>query len=145
MSVVFFVPGIPVAKGSARAFVVKGRAIVTQTNRDKQKPWASMIGLIASERGIKPVSGPVYINMEFVLPRPKSHYRSNGELKADVPTFHCNKPDADKLARCVLDALTGIAWHDDSQVHIGMAIKVYTVTSGPGALIEINQMWEGAQ
>lgn len=144
MSAVFFVPGIPVAKGSARAFVVKGRAIVTQTNRDKQKPWASMIGLMASERGLKPVDGPVYIKMEFILPRPKSHYRANGLFKEKAPTFHCNKPDVDKLARCVLDALTGIAWHDDSQVQIASAIKNYTRSSGPGVKIEINQIWEGA-
>jgi hypothetical protein len=40
-----FVPGVPVAKGSARAFVVPGtgRAIVTQTNRDRQRPWSAAI------------------------------------------------------------------------------------------------------
>ena len=117
--ITFFVPGIPVPKGSAKAFVVKGRAVVTQTNRDKQRPWASTISYAAQEAGIVPAPGAVALAMVFTMPRPKSHYRTGkfaGELRLNQPIQHTAKPDLDKLIRCVLDALTGVAYIDDSQV-----------------------------
>jgi Holliday junction resolvase RusA-like endonuclease len=128
----FFVRGLPIAKGSARAFVNKytGRAIVVQTNKDKQRPWASAIGMAAIEAGLKPVKGPVFIAMTFYFPRPKSHYRTgkrSSEFRDDAPTLHDKKPDADKLKRCVYDALTTIAYEDDCQIAAwGGGNKFYT-------------------
>lgn len=142
MSIAFFVPGVPVPKGSAKAFVVKGRAIVTQTNAAKQKPWASMISLMAQQSGIRPHTGPVLVAMAFYMPRPKSHFNSKGEVKNSAGLYHVSKPDIDKLVRCVFDALTGIAWVDDSQAQISSAQKVYarTATTQPGVQISINQI-----
>jgi crossover junction endodeoxyribonuclease RusA len=147
MSINFFVPGIPVAKGSAKAFVVKGRAIVTQSNGAKQKPWASAISYTAQQAGVRPYVGPVLVSMTFVMPRPKNHYRANGKLKDTAPLFHVSKPDVDKLVRLVFDALTGIAWKDDSQAQIKVAEKLYaddtyTATSygQPGVKIGIYQI-----
>ena len=134
----FFVAGTPVPKGSAKAFVVKGRAIVTQDNRDRQKPWASSISYTAAQQtdGVKPTAEAVHITMQFYMPRPKSHLRKNGELTKSAPIHHINKPDLDKLIRCVLDALTGVVWADDSQV---MAIDAYKGYESPivGAGVKI--------
>lgn len=49
---------------------------------------------------------PVFARIDFYFDRPKS-------VKAENKT---TKPDVDKLLRSVLDALTGIAFKDDSQV-----------------------------
>ena len=142
MSIAFFVPGIPVAKGSAKAFVVKGRAIVTQTNSAKQKPWASAISYTAQQAGVRPMAGPVMVRMTFVMPRPKAHLRKSGAIKETAPSFHTSKPDVDKLVRLVFDALTGIAWKDDSQAQIRAANKIYTNAqySQTGVNVRINQL-----
>lgn len=115
----FFVPGIPVPKGSAKSFWnKKAHKIVTmQDNRDKQQPWSSLISMMAQAQGLRPSERPCKLSMDFVFPRPKGHLRSNGyELKPSAPKHHIGKPDLDKLKRCVQDALTGIAYRDDSQV-----------------------------
>lgn len=116
--------GTPVAKGSAKAFYIKAlnRTMVTQTNADKQKPWVSSISMdaIKANAGFIPSRGRIFIKeMKFLFPRPKCHFGSGknaNNLKPYAPIFHTNKPDIDKLERCVLDALTGIVWVDDSQV-----------------------------
>jgi Holliday junction resolvase RusA-like endonuclease len=60
---------------------------------------------------------PVAISMYFSLPRPKSHFGAKG-LKPSAPVHHVGKPDADNLAKLVMDQITksGRVWRDDSQV-----------------------------
>lgn len=131
----FFVPGTPVAKGSAKAFYNRNaRKIVTmQDNRDKQKPWASMISYCAQEAGCAISQGAIRIGLQFVMPRPKAHYgtgKNASILKGSAPVRHTSKPDLDKLIRCVKDALTGVAWKDDSQVCEVEAGKKYGEPTG---------------
>ena len=140
----FFVAGVPVPKGSAKAFVNRrtGRAIVMQDNRDKQKPWSSMISVTAQNLISEPVRGPVRLSVLFVMPRPKSHFgtgKNASKLKDSAPTHHIVKPDLDKLVRCVKDALTGIAWGDDCQV---CELKDVAKTYGthPGAWISVENL-----
>ncbi len=137
MRVEFFVPGIPVAKGSAKAFYNKkaGRAFVTQDNLEKQKPWASLISVKAESAGLALSDSAVHVALIFNMPRPKAHFGSGGKLKPGAPMFHKSKPDVDKISRCVLDALTSIAYLDDSQVCSLYAQKMYSDT--PGVLIKI--------
>lgn len=132
----FFVPGVPVPKGSAKAFYNRkaGKVVTMQTNRDKQTPWASLIAYSAQEAGCKATDGPVSIFMEFIFARPQNHYgtgRNAGTLKTTAPYWHTVTPDLDKLERCVLDALTGVAWHDDKQVVNISSSKGYPHTTSP--------------
>lgn len=144
MNAIFFVAGIPVPKGSARAFLhnKSGRIVTRQDNADRQKPWASSIGYAAQQAGLVPVDGPVGISLDFTMPRPKGHYRTGknaGELRGGAPFYHATKPDIDKLERCVFDALTGIAWKDDSQVaHVFRTTKCYG--DEPGVWIRIESI-----
>lgn len=138
----FFVAGIPVPKGSAKAFMRPGAKFPTvmQDNREKQKPWASAIGYAAQQTGIKKVeSWPVSITVTFYMPRPKGHYgtgKNSETLKVSAPIYHIAKPDLDKLVRCVKDALTGIVWKDDSQVATVKAMKMYSEQPGARIMIE---------
>ena len=55
-------------------------------------------------------SGAIAVGMTFMFARPKSHKR----LKDKAPEFPpC---DLDNLVKGVLDALPGIAYHNDRQV-----------------------------
>ncbi len=146
----FFVPGIPVPKGSTKAFVVKGKAVVTADNGDRQKPWASSISYTAANHmGLHAlITGAVQISLVFLMPRPKNHYgtgKNAGKLK---PSFaikrHITVPDLDKLIRCVKDALTHVVWRDDSQCCvISYAEKVYESGNGVcGVGITIKELGE---
>jgi crossover junction endodeoxyribonuclease RusA len=138
-TITFFVPGTHVPKGSARAYVNRytGRAAVVQDNADRQRPWASLISLMAQEAGLRPVDGGVALTLTFNMPRPKYHFKPDGSLKPSFRALaHTKRPDIDKLAMCVLDALTGVAYADDSQVVKFNAWKWYT-TGDVGCLIEV--------
>jgi Holliday junction resolvase RusA-like endonuclease len=134
-----FVSGTPVPKGSARAFWNKHakKIIVQQTNRDRQRPWASAITDAVLNLGMEhQVDAPVFIAMTFVFSRPKKHFRGKAMiLRDDAPSVHVVKPDIDKLIRCVLDAMTGVVFRDDCQAQIIEATKVYG--DKPGCLITI--------
>lgn len=106
-----FVPGIPRPQGSAKAFVVAGRAVVTHDNT-RLIPWRGRIAAgIRAEHGpgIYHPDGPVTVTAEFVLPRVKAEPKSRTRP-------HTRKPDVDKLARGLLDAMTQLVFDDDSQV-----------------------------
>lgn len=108
-----FVPGTPAPQGSTKAFVIDGHAKITHDNK-KTVPWRSAIQAeVLREKGrfrIEfPDKEPVELEMEFVMPRRSS------EPKRRTPA-HTRKPDGDKLARSVGDALAGVIYRDDAQV-----------------------------
>ena len=60
-----------------------------------------------------PTSAHVAVSVTFVLPRPKALiWKSRPMPRAR----HGHKPDAENLAKSLLDCLTGLAWVDDAQV-----------------------------
>lgn len=60
---------------------------------------------------------PLYVNLVFGLPIAKSTPKGKAEQMAQGIIRHTKKPDADNLAKAVMDALSnGVAWADDSQV-----------------------------
>jgi len=132
-SVTFTVAGDPVPQGSKQAYVVKGRAVVTERGRATLGPWRNQIAAAALELLEEPLAGPVAVCLSFAFTRPKSHYRTGryaGELLPAAPTRHSTRPDVDKLARAVLDALTGVAFRDDGQVSELFARKTFSGRSG---------------
>ena len=130
MNTRFFVPGIPQTKGSASAFIPKGwdRAIVTNDNK-KAKPWQNDIALAARAAGITMCDEAIRVEVTFLFARPKSHVGKKG-LRPRAPLYHTQKPDIDKCVRVVLDALTGIAYPDDSRVVVVAANKEWSDEAG---------------
>ncbi len=137
--IIFFAAGIPKGQPRVRAFV-RGRhagvydpgtaddfkASIHLAARSAMRPFA--------DRPIFP-SGPVRVTCEFVFPRPKSHFTSKGQIKADAPVFHTQKPDRDNLDKAVLDTLTKIEmWRDDSQVCFGQLIKRWAALGEPSGV-----------
>lgn len=119
----FTVYGVPVPKGSAKAFVIRGRAAVTHDN-PKTAPWGHAI--VAAARDAldqapdshiwAPLEDPVALRAVFFMPRPKS--ASKRVLEP------AKKPDLDKLLRCLKDGLTRAGvYHDDGQVTRTIAEK----------------------
>ena len=58
------------------------------------------------------------VKVDFHFRRPQSHLTSKGALTKKAPLYPIgrNIGDLDKLCRSLLDALTGVVFHDDSQV-----------------------------
>lgn len=146
-----YVAGQPIPQGD----LAKSRyGKLYHKNADVLKPWRELIGLKAKEKGVKMLDGPVCVRAEFYFPHPKSHYRGSNPDNPLLPRwqgvdFHTLKPDADKLMRSVLDALTGIAFKDDSQVAcLGPSNKYWINTgrnpdvcrAGGGAVITIETL-----
>lgn len=97
-------------------------------NHEQLAPWRDTVGWHAKAHCPKDwdSTGPMFVQATFWLPRPKSHYRTNGELKPVAQWWPITRPDTDKLTRALLDALTlaGV-WVDDSQVVQLTAEKSY--------------------
>jgi len=123
----FTVRGVPVPQGSTRAFVVGKRAITT----NKTPALVAWRHAIAEEaRKVAPPSlleGALNVTCYFQFEPPKSRKKQG--------MTHFQRPDIDKLLRAVLDACTGVLWHDDAQVQILRGQKVYL--SPPACLITI--------
>lgn len=140
----FFVPGLPKPGGSKKVFINRktGKPIVTDAGGKANKDWRATVALAASQVFKSPIKGPVKLHIIFWLPRPKGHYgsgKSAGKLKLGVPFWHDKRPDGLKLRRTIEDALTGIAWMDDSQIVIGTEEKRYADTA-IGAEIRIGAL-----
>lgn len=116
----FTVVGIAQPKGSTRAFLKKGRPVVTSDN-PKNKSWERQVAVMArlamQEQHFQYLAGPVALEVQFYLPRPQAI--------RDTRVPHVKKPDLDKLVRSVKDALTKMAFEDDSQVVCLHASKRY--------------------
>lgn len=119
-SISFTVYGTPVPQGSMKAFLRPGSRfpIVTSDNK-KLKPWRQEVTGCALKMFRAPVLRPaaLWIEVKFFLSKPKS--------KSAKILYPSVKPDADKLLRGILDALTGVAYEDDSQVCWAMVEKNY--------------------
>jgi crossover junction endodeoxyribonuclease RusA len=140
------VRGIPAAQGTARAFVAGGKArIATDANRTNSPigAWRAAIATEARREygDIEAARGPIRIVAELSWPRPKAHYRAGTPakgLRPLAPALKASKPDVDKAARALLDALTGIAYADDAQVVELKVSKLWGET--PGAVIAITEI-----
>lgn len=122
------VEGIPAPKGSKRVF--RNGGMVEQSPRLKEwdKAVDSALSSQHSELYATVEGQPVAIELRFIFPRPKSR---------KVELWHTVRPDADKLARAVLDSLTRQAViGDDSQVARLVVEKVYSDSLPSGVTIE---------
>lgn len=94
------------------------------------KPWRATVAWEAHAlwQGRPLIDLPVEVDALFVFPRPKAHYRTgrNAHLLRDTaPAWCATKPDADKLARAIGDALTGVLLRDDNRIVNWRIRKVY--------------------
>lgn len=116
--VTFAIDGRCPTKGSTRSFVnPKTGKVVTLADNKSLKQWtidarwqarAARVPMIYKPHGVS-----MGVTVQFVKPK---------SAKQTTPTV---RPDVDKLLRAVLDALTNVAYQDDSQVVSVTTTKVY--------------------
>jgi Holliday junction resolvase RusA-like endonuclease len=138
----FFVPGVPRPQGSKRAFSNPrtGKPILVESSKGNAS-WrvdVAYAARLACGKDWAQFIGPVIATFTFWFARPKSHRRADSGLKPSAPRRHVSKPDLSKLVRSVEDALSGIVYHDDSQIYTLCAYKEYREFGGtPGVTIRI--------
>lgn len=128
LPVEFTVEGDPVPQGRPRFF--RRGSSVGVYDPPKSKAWKKLVADTAIAHGCKPLDGPLKVTLMFYLNVPKS-------VKDGQP--HTKRPDVDNLGKGALDALTGICWHDDSQICLLVIEKAYAVCESTGVSVEIKE------
>jgi len=129
----FTVLGIAQPKGSTRAFMRPGMKFPVVTSANKSvKGWEDSVrhALQQHASGVF-FDGPVAVSLSFYLPRPQSLPR---KIK-----HHTKRPDADKLARSTIDAMTGVLWKDDAQV-VNLFVRKSYAEDQPSAVIRVEEV-----
>ena len=147
----FDVPGMPVPKGSNRAMVIRGRAFMVpggdSGTQARGKTWDQNVRAAAKAAALAAgydlttpafVETPLCVIVNFRLKRPAGHWNKAG-LKEGAPTVPSTKPDIDKLARQILDAMTGIVYDDDSRISELWLKKLYADPGDEGADITVSE------
>jgi len=120
------IPGPPATQGSKR-YVGNGRVIES----DKRlASWRAEARHIAAQNYVldEPTKSAVSVAILWCIARPKSHYGTGANadvVKESAPRLPTTKPDVDKVARAVLDALTSVVYVDDAQVTTLIVAKAY--------------------
>jgi Holliday junction resolvase RusA-like endonuclease len=131
-----FIYGDPKGQPRARAFARKmgAKHVARMYDSDVADAWKRAVDL-GIERELKAAGaldpvGAFECKLTFFFRRPKSHYGKGGHVKASAPVCHLIKPDADNLAKLVLDRITrgGRIWRDDSQVAKLRVEKYWAIT-----------------
>lgn len=132
-----FIFGDPKGQPRARAFARKMGSVhvARMYDSDVADAWKQAVDLgIARELNANPLMLPRFgafdCALTFFFRRPKSHYGKSGHVKASAPVCHVSKPDADNLAKLVLDRITrsNRIWSDDSQVARLRVEKYWAIT-----------------
>ena len=113
----FFVRGKPRPKGSPSIYRRKstGRPFVRESTGEIawEKSVRVLAGLARRRACLVMALGPMRVELEFLLAGPKRPTAAGAAIA----------PDIDKLARAVLDALSGELYADDRQVIVLIACK----------------------
>ena len=138
MTVAFFVPGEPVAKGRARAFVRHGH--VAHYTPEKTARYENLVKLAAQQAtNSEPLEGPLSLYCAFALPVPASYSKKRTESCLSGSEWPCKKPDTDNLLKSIKDGCNGVVWKDDCQVVQVYALKVYGGVPGVSVKVEAAQ------
>lgn len=144
MKISFFVPGKPRGKGRPRFF--KGHAVTDSKTREYEalvgeRAQAAMNDL-ARAIGLKEadaiIDNPCDVDVIAFFAVPKSYSKVKRECALNQ-VLKPNKPDADNIAKIVLDGMNGIAFSDDARVWRVVCEKRYSDTIEG---VQVNVYWE---
>lgn len=114
----------------------------------KVMPWRQDVKYQVAQQYQGPViNWAVFVEIEFLFYRPKSHYNSKGLLKPAAPAHLVSRGhgDLDKLLRSTFDALSattgGSVFADDAFIVKTTSVKRYCAAGEQsGALIRVRQL-----
>lgn len=119
------IPGAPVGKGRPR-FTRTGHPYTDSKTRD----YEELARKLWKIRGLPKTSGAVAVEITARFPVQKSCTKTERAAKLSGKLRPQIKPDADNIAKIILDALNGLAFDDDKDVIYLRAAKEYTDGAG---------------
>ena len=129
-----FIAGDPVGWKRTRH---KGKQHYTDP---RVRGWRQTVQFLArawrAENSVPLLDGAFGVSLEFRLGRPRSHYTTRRRaLTKSAPRLHTHKPDADNLAKLMLDALQDVLWGDDKFAVTLMASKLWVSEKEAGVSV----------
>ena len=138
----FFVPGAPVGKGRPRA-ARRGAGVVMFTpgkTADYERLVAATAAAALSCDALAAhqlLDGPLEAVLEMRFPVPASWSKAKRVWALAGVEWHTSKPDADNVAKAILDACNGVVFRDDAQVVMLAATKAFS--DEPGVRVVIRE------
>jgi len=133
----FRVPCVPVAQPRQRYRVVTtGNQAYTRNYTPVKHPvnaYKAAVQLSWKQSGAGLFSGPVAVTLEFVFPRPQAMC---WKRRATPRAWLAGGKDLDNLAKSTCDALTGLAWSNDSHV-AKLVCSKFVAAGGETAGVEV--------
>lgn len=147
-SLLFRVNGIPQGKARPR-FTKGGRAYTPQKTRRYEEAVREAALLAAQAQGFvkHDKDTPLEACVTAWFPVPASWPKKKRAAALSGALYPTGKPDADNIAKAVLDAANGIAFHDDRQIVSLTVRKRYTFRDddSPRVVVHIAPMKTFAQ
>lgn len=109
-------------KGKARPRVFNGHAMTPQDT----VTYENWVKVCYQNAGGKLLEGPVRAKIDIYHKVPKSYTKKRVKAIRDGLDYPQKKPDADNVAKIILDSLNKIAFDDDSQVVELLVNKLWT-------------------
>lgn len=128
---------VPFVRGKGRVKFVKatGRTYTPDATAEAMERVRQAFAAIGGERA--PEGVPVRVSITTARGMPKSRPK---RLESEPDVY---KPDADNIAKLVLDSLNGAAWVDDTQVNI-LSVQKYDRDRVAEEQTHIIVSWEDA-
>jgi len=125
-----WVPGKATPQGSKKGFVINGKAILVDASGGNKEWRKKVTDSVKAHKEYIRYKGAVNVSLGFFMEKAKSNKKQ----------FMIQKPDIDKLARSVLDALTDSEVIEDDSRIVHLTInKLWAEEQSPGVSIFIWQ------
>lgn len=118
------IDGKPVPKGRPRFNRRSGATYTPETTRKHEGRVRVLARDMMSATGLKTLDSALSVNVELFFPFPSKFRKAEKVAKLNRPAT--TKPDADNVAKALLDALNGVVYEDDAQITTLTVTKRYS-------------------
>jgi Holliday junction resolvase RusA-like endonuclease len=128
------IPGEPVAQGRPRLAVLNGHARAYDPAKSRVWKGVAQMFMRDAMRGRAPMQGALEVEISATWSCPVSATKRDGLVRR----VRAKKPDAENVAKAVMDAGNGVVWGDDAQVAV-LIVRKWTAARGeaPGVAMRV--------
>ena len=136
MRISFKVPGVPQGKGRPRFVRATGQTYTPpETKQYEKKVQESFLSSRSAGDGRDAIESAFSAFIVAYFPIPKATPKKTRAVWGEEHTPFLHKPDADNIAKIILDSLNGLLYKDDSLVADMTVLKRYS--ENPRVEVEI--------
>ena len=132
----FTIPIEPVGQMRARATAIGGHARTYKHGKQRAEE-ARLLAFAAEHRPHAPMDGPLELTVDAYLPIPASMTKLKKAMAMSGELRPTKTPDADNLAKMLLDCFNGVFWTDD-KIIVGLMVRKF-YSDRPRWEVEIRQ------